>query len=87
MNLEKEIENIFDSLRKVLFYVGHGKYNDLMTLEEVEAIKSTLEKILNLEEEYNLAKTIEEKQAIYNRLEPYTTFSIRDFVGYEIDEV
>ena len=87
MNLEKEIENIFDSLRKVLFYVGHGKYNDLMTLEEVEAIKSTLEKILNLEEEYNLAKTIEEKQAIYNRLEPYTTFSVRDFVGYEIDEV
>lgn len=87
MNLEKEIENIFDSLRKVLFYVGHGKYNDLMTLEEVEAIKSTLEKILNIEEEYNLAKTTEEKQAIYNRLEPYTTFSIRDFAGYEIDEV
>ena len=28
MNIEKEIEKIFDSLKKVAFYVGHGKYNN-----------------------------------------------------------
>ena len=36
MNIEKEIEQIFDALRKIAFYVGHGKYNDYMSTEEVE---------------------------------------------------
>ena len=44
MNIEKEIEKIFDSLKKVAFYVGHGKYNDYMSTEEVQKIKAKLEK-------------------------------------------
>lgn len=84
MDIEKECENIFDSLRKVLFYVGHGKYNEYMNLEEVQEIKINLEKILNIEEEYNLAKTFEEKQSIYKRLEPFKTYTVRDFLDKEI---
>lgn len=86
MSLEKDIENIFDSIRKIAFYVGHGKYNDHMSLEEVQAIKATLEKILDIEKEYEKAKTLEEKESIYNKLELFTTFSIRDFIGYEFKE-
>jgi len=37
---EEELKQLFDSLRKVLFYVGHGKYNDYMSTEEVQEIKS-----------------------------------------------
>ena len=28
MQIDQEIKQIFDSLRKIAFYVGHGKYND-----------------------------------------------------------
>lgn len=87
MNIEKECENIFDGLRKVLFYVGHGKYNDFMTLDEVQDIKENLEKILTLEKEYENAKTLEEKEAIYKRLEPFASYSVRDFVGKKIEQV
>ncbi|WP_143145136.1 hypothetical protein [Arcobacter sp. LA11] len=87
MNTEKECEQIFDSLRKVLFYVGHGKYNDYMTLEEVQAIKTTLEKILDIEKEYEQTTTIEEKELIYKRLEPFKTFSIKDFIDYKIETI
>lgn len=87
MNIEKECEELFDSLRKVLFYVGHGKYNELMSLEEVNSIKASLEKILALEKEYEVTNTIEEKKAIYKRLEPFKTFSIRDFQDYKIDKI
>lgn len=87
MNVEKEIENIFDSLRKVLFYAGHGKYNHVMSLEDVENIKAQLEKILNVEKEYEKATTLEEKEAIYKRLEPYTTFSIKDFLDYKVERI
>jgi len=87
VNIEEECENLFDSLRKVLFYAGHGKYNDLMSLDEVEGIKNSLEKILSLEDEYNLAKTSEEKMSIYKRLEPYKTYSIRDFLEHKIEKI
>lgn len=87
MNIEKECEEFFDNLRKILFYVGHGKYNDLMTLEEVTKIKNNLEKILELEKEYESSNTLEEKEAIYKRLEPFKTFSIRDFLDYKIDKI
>ena len=84
MNKEKEIEQIFDSLRKVLFYVGHGKYNDYMTTEEVLKIKATLEQVLNVEKEYEEAKTDEGKEIIYKKLAVYKTFSVKDFIDYKI---
>ena len=84
MNLKKEIEQIFDALRKVAFYVGHGKYNDYMTIEEVNEIKATLEKILEIEQEYEKTNTEEEKELIYKRLEKFKSFTIKDFINYEI---
>lgn len=87
MNKDKEIEQIFDSLRKVLFYVGHGKYNDYMTTEEVLKIKATLEQVLNVEKEYEEAKTDEEKEIIYKKLAVYKTFSVKDFIDYKIENL
>ena len=84
INIEEECSQIFDILRKVLFYVGHGKYNDLMSFQEVTIIKSNLEKILNLEKEYELASSIDEIESIYKRLEIFKTFTIRDFLDYKI---
>lgn len=83
MKIEEEIEKIFDSLRKVAFYVGHGKYNDYMSTEEVQKIKATLQKIIDIEKEYEKANTNEEKELIYKRLSVYETFSIKDFIDYE----
>jgi len=85
MKIEEEIEEIFDSLRKVAFYVGHGKYNDYMTTEEVLKIKTTLEKILDIEKEYENTKTNEEKELIYKRLSIYKIYSIKDFIDYKIE--
>ena len=87
MNIDIECENIFDSLRKVLFYVGHGKYNDLMSLDEVHGIKNSLENILHLEEEFKIANTFEEKEAIYKKLEQFKSFSIRDFLDYKVEKI
>lgn len=84
MNTEQKIEELFDNLRKVLFYVGHGKYNDLMTLEEVLNIKVTLEKILDLEKEYKLISTDEEKENIYKRISIFKDYSIRDFAKIKV---
>ncbi|MCJ8327293.1 MAG: hypothetical protein MJK08_09365 [Campylobacterales bacterium] len=87
MNTEQKIEELFDNLRKVLFYVGHGKYNDLMTLEEVLNIKVTLEKILDLEKEYKLISTDEEKENIYKRISIFKDYSIRDFAKIKVGKV
>ena len=84
MNKDQEIEQILDSLRKVAFYVGHGKYNNYMTTDEVLKIKATLEKILEIEKEYEEANTDEEKELIYKRLEVYKTFSVKDFIDFDI---
>ena len=84
MKIEEEIEKIFDSLRKVAFYVGHGKYNDYMSTEEVLKIKATLAEILDIEKEYDQANTNEEKELIYKRLSIYKTYSIKDFIDYKI---
>ena len=83
MNIEEEIQEIFDSLRKVAFYVGHGKYNDYMTTDEVLKIKATLEKIIEIEKEYEEANSNEEKELIYNHLAKYKTYSIKDFIDYK----
>ena len=83
MQRDKEIEQILDSIRKVAFYVGHGKYNDYMTTEEVIKIKATLEKILEIEKEYEKANTPEEKDAIYKQLAKYQTFSVKNFIDYK----
>ena len=80
MNVNKEIEQILDSIRKVAFYVGHGKYNDYMTTDEVQEIKKTLEQILEIEKEYEEANTDKDKKLIYKRLEIYKTFTIKDFI-------
>ena len=61
---EDELKQLFDSLKKVLFYVGHGKYNDYMSTEEVQEIKAKLEKILDIEKKYKQAITNEEKDII-----------------------
>ena len=84
MNIAQEIEQIFDSIRKVAFYVGHGKYNDYMSTDEVLKIKATLEKILEMEKEYEKSNSEEEKELIYNRLSKYKTYSIKDFIDYKI---
>lgn len=87
MDIEKETEQFFDGLRKVLFYVGHGKYNDFMSLEEVQTIKTTLEKVLELEEEYEKATSSQEKEAIHKRIEPYKTYSVKDFISLNIEKI
>lgn len=87
MKIDEEIAQIFDSLRKVAFYVGHGKYNDYMTTKEVLKIKATLEKILEIEKEYEKANTDEEKELIYKELEVYKTFSIKDFIDYKVEKI
>jgi len=84
MQKDEEIEQIFDSIRKVAFYVGHGKYNDYMSTDEVNKIKASLEKILEIEKEYEKSTTDEEKENIYKRLEIYKTFSVKDFIDFEI---
>lgn len=85
MSVNKEIEQILDSIRKVAFYVGHGKYNDYMTIEEVQEIKKTLEQILEIEKEYEEANTDKDKKLIYKRLEIYKTFTIKDFIEYNAE--
>jgi hypothetical protein len=84
MSLKEEIEQILDSLRKVAFYVGHGKYNDYMSTEEVLKIKVKLEKILGIEKEYEKTTTDEEKELIYKRLEIFKTFNVKDFIDLKI---
>ncbi|QKJ22864.1 hypothetical protein [Poseidonibacter lekithochrous] len=84
MSIDQEIEQILDSLRKVAFYVGHGKYNDYMTTEEVNKIKATLESILEIEKEYENAKSDEEKEIIYKQLSVYKTYSVKDFIDYKL---
>jgi len=84
MSVNKEIEQILDSIRKVAFYVGHGKYNDYMATDEVQEIKKTLEQILEIEKEYEEANTDKDKKLIYKRLEIYKTFTIKDFIEYKI---
>lgn len=86
MNTNQEIEQILDSIRKVAFYVGHGKYNDYMTTDEVQKIKATLEQILEIEKEYEEVKTNEEKELIYKRLAKYKTYSIKDFINYKVED-
>ncbi len=86
MKIEEEIEQILDSIRKVAFYVGHGKYNDYMSTEEVLKIKATLEKILEIEKEYEEAKTAQEKELVFRQLEIYKTCSVKDFIDYKIED-
>ena len=87
MQIDEEIKQIFDSLRKIAFYVGHGKYNDYMTTDEVLKIKAKLEKILEIEKVYEKAKKDEEKEIIHKRLLKYQTFSIKDFIDYKIEDI
>lgn len=84
MNTDQEIEQILDSIRKLAFYVGHGKYNDYMSTEEVNKIKATLESILEVEKNYEEAKTKEEKELIYKQLSVYKTYSVKDFIDLKI---
>ena len=83
---EDELKQLFDSLRKVLFYVGHGKYNDYMSTEEVQEIKAKLEKILDIEKKYKQAITNEEKDFIYEKVSKFKTYSVKDFISYEIEK-
>jgi len=84
MNVNQEIEQILDQIRKVAFYVGHGKYNDYMSTEEVVKIKATLESILEIEKQYEEAKSDDELEQIHKQLCVYKTFSIKDFVDYKV---
>ena len=84
MQKNEEIEQIFDSLRKLAFYVGHGKYNDYMSTEEVLEIKAKLEKILEIEKEYEKTNTDEGKELIYKQLEIFKTFTVKDFIDFDI---
>ena len=83
---EDELTQLFDSLKKVLFYVGHGKYNDYMSTEEVQKIKAKLEKILDIEKKYKQAITNEEKDFIYEKVSKFKTYSVKDFISYEIEK-
>ena len=83
---EEELKQLFDSLRKVLFYVGHGKYNDYMSTEEVQEIKTKLEKILDIQKKYEQAITNEEKEFIYEKVAKFKTYSVKDFIDYKIEK-
>ena len=83
---EDELKQLFDSLKKVLFYVGHGKYNDYMSTEEIQEIKAKLEKILDIEKKYKQAITNEEKDFIYEKIAKFKTYSVKDFISYEIEK-
>ena len=87
MTTEQKIERIFDGLRKVAFYVGHGKYNDHMSLEEVQVLKAKLEKIIDIEKEYEKVSRQEEKEAIYSRLSKYETYTVKEFIELNIEEI
>ena len=84
MQKNEEIEQILDSLKKVAFYVGHGKYNDYMSTDEVLKIKATLEKILEIEKEYEKTRTDKEKELIYEQLAVFKTFTVKDFIDFDI---
>ncbi|MBU3015078.1 hypothetical protein KO488_09945 [Poseidonibacter lekithochrous] len=84
MQKNEEIEQILDNIRKLAFYVGHGKYNEYMSTEEVLKIKVKLEKILEIEKEYEKTTTDEEKELIYKRLEIFKTFNVKDFIDLKI---
>ena len=86
MNMQNEIEQILDSIRKVAFYVGHGKYNDYMSTEEVIKIKATLESVLEIEKEYESANTDEEVESVYKHLVIFKTFTVKDFINYKIEK-
>ena len=83
---EDELKQLFDSLKKVLFYVGHGKYNDYVSTEEVKKIKTKLEKILDIQKKYAQAITNEEKDFIYEKVSKFKTYSVKDFISYEIEK-
>ncbi len=87
MNHKEQIEQFIDGLRKVLFYVGHGKYNDYMSLEEVTTLKAKLEIILEIEKEYEKVSTDEEIESIYKRIEPFQNCSVKDFIDLEIKKI
>ena len=87
MNIDNQIQHIFESLRKILFYASHGKYNHVMHQEDVENIKTSLETILVVEKEYEQAQTQEAKEAIYKKIAVYKTYTIRDFVDYQIERI
>mgnify|MGYP001000830011 FL=1 len=67
--------------------MGHGKYNDYMSTEEVIKIQVTLDKILDIEKEYDRAKTSEEKELIYKRLSIYKTYCVKDFIDYKLENI
>lgn len=83
MNVDEKIEQILDSIRKVAFYVGHGKYNDHMSEKEVNILKAKFEKILEIENDLKDSDSLK-KQEIYKKLEIFTSFSIKDFIDYEV---
>lgn len=87
MNKKQEIEQFIDGLRKVLFYVGHGKYNDYMTLEEVTTLKTKLEIILEIEKEYEEVSNNDEVESIYIRIKPYQNYSVKDFIDCEVGKI
>ena len=87
MKQKQQITQFLDGLRKVLFYVGHGKYNDYMSTEEVNTLKAKLETILEIEKEFQNASSEDEIQAIYKRVEPYFEFSAKDFIDQEITSI
>ncbi len=87
MNIDNEIKHIFDSLRKIAFFAGHGKYNHVMHIDDVDNIKRVLEEILEIEKEYEQTTTLEEKEAIYKRIAIYKTYTIRDFMDFKIERL
>lgn len=87
MNKKQEIEQFIDGLRKVLFYVGHGKYNDHMTLEEITTLKSKLKIILEIEEEYEQDLSEDKIEEIYLKIKPYQNYSVKDFIDCDIKKI
>jgi hypothetical protein len=87
MKREDELDQLFDSLRKISFYVGHGKYNEYMSTEEVIEIKEKLQKILDFERKYEKANTDEEKELIYKNVSKYKTYNIKDFINHKLEDI
>lgn len=87
MNNKQQTADFLKGLRNVLFYVGHGKYNDYMSLEEVTTLKTKLQIVLEIEKEFEAASSQEEIDDIHKRIEPFLEFSVKDFIDLEITSI
>ncbi len=85
MNIEEAIQNILDSLKRILLYANAGKYDHVIDKSDIEHIKEVISKIVSIEDDFKSVQSYDEKLLIYKKIEKYKNFSIRDFVEYNLN--